>query len=684
MNKVSFPAWTIPIALLVACLLGFGILIPWLGFFWDDWPTIWFLHTFGSSSFASVFAVDRPQLGWLFQITTALMGESVIGWQLFGVLTRWLCCLALWWALLALWPDHPRPVAWTVFLFAFYPGFQQQAIAVTYAHDWLILGLFFVSLGVMIWAVRRPGWFWPLMLASWLLSAYVLFADEYYFGLELLRPVMLWLALRSSLPDRRVRLLRTFLLWLPYLAIVLLFLVWRLILFVSPRGEVALFDQIANAPLRTLAELARTIGADVLQSSLLAWGRIFNFPEMTGLGNATTALYLGVTTVTTFLAFIYFWKLRTTADKAPSSLQDGRKWAIEPILIGILALFIAGIPFWSTSLPIDLHFPWDRFTLPMTLGASLLIVGLIELIRGPRLVQVAILAGLIGLAAGFHLYNGTLYRREWASQKALFWQLAWRAPGLQPGTAVMTADLPFTYFSDNSLTAPLNWIYAPGDRSLEIPYLFYNVESRQDKKLTDFTPGLPIQIPYRMANFSGSTSQAVALFYEPPGCVRIVDPRSDSALPQKPRYFSEILPLSDPGRILPDAIPAARPPEHIFGPEPEHGWCYYYERADLASQVGDWQGVVDLAEQAFSLDTRLYEVNAPELLPYIEGYAHVQQWDAALEKSLTAYRLTPRMQRMLCATWRRIDAEVARSVPDAPAKQAALDQIHDKLGCEFP
>jgi hypothetical protein len=79
----------------------------------------------------------------------------------------------------------------------------------------------------------------------------------------------------------------------------------------------------------------------------------------------------------------------------------------------------------------------------------------------------------------------------------------------------------------------------------------------------------------------------------------------------------------------------------------------------------------------------LYEVNAPELLPYIEGYAHLQQWDEALEKSMLAYNLTPRMQRMLCGTWKRIEAET-RSLSDASARQAALEQIRDKLGCEFP
>ena len=349
-------------------------------------------------------------------------------------------------------------------------------------------------------------------------------------------------------------------------------------------------------------------------------------------------------------------------------------------MLGSLALLVGGIPFWATAYPIELYFPWDRFTLPMALGSSLFLAGLVALIPGPRLLQSGAIALLIALAVGFHIYNGTLFRREWASQREFFWQLAWRAPGLQTGTAVMTADLPFTYFSDNSLTAPLNWLYAPDNTIREMPYLFYNLESRQDKQLTNLKPGTPIEIPYRTAVFTGNTNQAIALFYEPPGCVNIADPQVDAALPQKPRYFSEVLPLSDINRILPQHDPAAQPPEHILGPEPEHGWCYYYEKADLARQVGDWAEVVRLAGEAWALNTHLYEVNAPELVPYIEGFAHQGEWDQALATTREAYELTFRMKRMLCNSWNRIEQDTERT----NAQQTAVIAARQELGCATP
>ena len=38
----------------------------------------------------------------------------------------------------------------------------------------------------------------------------------------------------------------------------------------------------------------------------------------------------------------------------------------------------AGVPFWAVPLDLDLRFPENRFTLPLMIGASITIVGLIE------------------------------------------------------------------------------------------------------------------------------------------------------------------------------------------------------------------------------------------------------------------------------------------------------------------
>lgn len=676
MKSFAFRTRTVPIAILFLCLGSFGLLIPWLGFFWDDWPSIWYLHILGPSEFMDVFSIDRPPLSLLFMLTTPWLGESTLGWQFFGIFTRWLSSLSLWWTLRQLWPQHIRQVTWITLIFVVYPGFKQQYISVTFSHAWIILALFILSLGTMILAARKRRRPLPLMVSSWLLAGYTMFTSEYFFGLELLRPIFLWLVMEDKTLSIRQRIRRIGVQWLPYVVIMAIFLIWRLFIHETPRGEIHIIDQIRSGPGAALLDLGQTIIQDVIEVSIFAWGQVINFPELVSLGSGPTLLYLVSTLffIATTTFFLAKFKVFPGNKSDPTSISS---WAKQSIAIGLFALFVGGIPFWVTNLPIGLQFPWDRFTLAMMLGTSLLLIGLIEYLVKTNWQKVVILGIAIGLAAGMHVQNGNLYRREWDSQKSFFWQLAWRAPGIKPGTTMLTSELPFVYFSDNSLTAPLNWIYAPENTSREMSYMLYAVESRLGSKLNAFEKDTPIFQPYRATSFTGSTSQALVIYYSPPGCVKLIDPVIDRQLPQKPKYLSEMMHLSDVDLVVDDADPSAHPPEAIFGPEPEHGWCYYFEKADLASQAGDWEQVAYLGDQAFKLEERLYPVNAPELVPFIEGYAHSGQWDMASQLTMDAYDLTFRMQRMLCSTWERI----TNTIPHSDDQQAAFSSIQQKLQC---
>ena len=83
--------------------------------------------------------------------------------------------------------------------------------------------------------------------------------------------------------------------------------------------------------------------------------------------------------------------------------------------------------------------------------------------------------------------------------------------------------------------------------------------------------------------------------------MKVIDPVADQHLPDKPRFFRDALSFSRPELILTDANPPAAPPASLFDPEPEHDWCYYFEKAELARQRGDWQEVTRLGDQALAM-----------------------------------------------------------------------------------
>ena len=678
MKLRNVPIWSVPFSLLILAILSYGILIPWLGFYWDDLPSIWFLHFLGPSGFEDVFSSDRPLLGQLFKLSSSLLGENPVAWQSFGLLTRWLSCIALWWMLRGLWPEKTLPATWIVFLYLVYPGFNQQFISVTYSHVFIVLTTFWMSMGAMIWAIRKPEYFWTLTISSLLLSAFSLFTVEYFFGLELIRPVVIWVSLAGRYYRPRTRLGKTILIWLPYLALVIGFFVWRTLYTETPRGQVDLFGKLLANPFGTVTQIAAEIFSDVYQTSILAWVQTINFIKLSNFGVLTTILYALLILLVGALTFFYLWKLKTPSNEEADVSPYRKRWGWQALGLGLSSLFLAGWPFWATNLPITLEFPWDRFTLPMMFGSSLILVGLIDLIGKGRLQKTILVAVIVSLGIGWQFRNANVFRREWNNQVAMFWQLSWRAPHVLPGTLFLSSELPFSYFSDNSLTAPLNWMYSPDDIKVPMKYMLYAIESRLGKGLPDLKADIPIYEPYRASYFEGTTSQAIVFYYTPPGCVKILDPNVDQRLPQKPKYIGDAMELSNPALIIADeGENAAEPQSASYGPTPASDWCYFYEKADLARYAGDWETIVALSANAMNLDQRLYEVNAPEYLPYIEAHAQLEQWDKAIQITETAYELNFRMQRILCDTWERISV----TTKSTDQKERAVQEVYQTLSC---
>lgn len=651
-----------------------------LGLHQDDWFITYFVHFLGPSSLLETFAIDRPLLGWVHFLTTNLVGESPLRWQVFGVFARWLSGLAMWWTLRALWPGWSLQVTAVVFLFALYPGFGQQYIAITYSSAFIVFALFLVSLGAMVWAFREGSWFWPKYLLSLGLCSFTLFTVEYFFGLEMLRPVLLWLILRERIADARKRIKHVGLYWTPYLLLMLVFIVYRLST-PTPRGQITLFDRLGGDPLVVALDLGKTVLQDVFEVTGLAWMKTLELTGLSSYGTITLLKYILIALGSALLSALYLFFMHTDRAIDPGAVTGARRrWAFESTILGLYALIVAGAPIWVTSLRIDLSYPLDRFTLPMMVGTSFVMVGLIELMTRTRMQSVLLVGVAVGLAAGLHFQTALSYRREWLLQKDFFWQLAWRAPGIQPGTVLLTSELPFVYNVDSLLTAPLNWIYSPSLPSRDLPYQLYNVESHLGLGLAGFEEGTPIYQTNRLTPFEGSTSQAIVVFYRPPACLKVIDPQVDRRFPDKPRYFRELLPLSKPDLIQPHADPGAHPPAHFFGAEPEHDWCYYFQKAELARQKGDWQEVADLGDQALEAGTKISYKKSIELVPFIQGYAYTGRWEDSQALTLQAYQSWENVGLSLCDLWEQIYQSASLDI----GGQAAYQQVQRSVGCSTP
>jgi hypothetical protein len=118
----------------------------------------------------------------------------------------------------------------------------------------------------------------------------------------------------------------------------------------------------------------------------------------------------------------------------------------------------------------------------------------------------------------------------------------------------------------------------------------------------------------------------------------VVDETRLDELPiSSPAVLTLTAPYSRLNQIITDAPPPTVP-AHIFGTEPTHTWCYYFQKAELARQIGDWEQVAALGDTA--IDAGIAPANDGEWLVFIEGYAAVGRCDdaRALSNNLTQKR----------------------------------------------
>lgn len=652
----------IPLFLFIVCFVSFGIFLPWMGFYWDDWPFIWFAHALNPAALIKI-EIHRPLSGVVFALGAALLGENPFPWQAMMFLARWLSGVAFVWAWLKLWPNQKHQILWAALFFLVYPGFRQQYVAVNTSRHLLPLIFYLLSLGFMIGAIKKPEKYWPYTILALILALIQLMTTEYYFGLELLRPVILWFA--QDIPPFSLK--KFSFNWLPYLLLVGLFLFWRLFIFNVGYYPVTLFNALRANPGQALTQLAQTIFRDVVNVSVGAWGQVFHFPSVSFYSVRPVLYYGGVVLVVGVGLFLLLRRLPQT--HSGTSTQ----WAWQACIIGLVALFCGGWPFWAINeLTIKLTLPWDRLTLPMSLGVSLLLAGLIELVGQRPPIRIFLVTLLVSLAVGFQFMNGLDFRRDWQLQKNFLNQLTWRIPALQPNTLLLNNQLP-SVSTDNSLTAAINWLYAPPLQEDDpLPYMLVNADLRLGKSLQTLEEGIGFEKVYRVFPFLGSTSQALVLYYAPPACLRILDPTVDAQYPYLPEVYRQALPLSQPQNILPTA-PASHTPQFLDVPT-QNVWCYTYEKADLARQTGEWDAILTLAESA-PFNT-LQRQNAPELLPFIETFARTGAWSKARQFTQTALQLDPLLQPMLCDNWTRLANALASS--DKPAEFLA------DLNCPAP
>jgi hypothetical protein len=670
LSKISFGARSVPLALLVLCILAYGFFINRLGFYWDDWPWIWMSHIEGPAGMLQIDQAYRPLSGVILWLGSLLAGKSPLAWQILNLVFRWCTGLALWWSLRMIWPKHLERAVWIAFLFLVYPGFGQQFVSVNSSRHILPLVTFFLSIGFMVWAIREKQRYWLYTTVALLLSIISLLATDYYFGLELSRPVILWFVVRSDTTGGKESLKRTLLYWLPYLGVFALLIGWRYLSSLQSIYPVQITDQVSRQPVAAVINSVDSVIRHAYSSTLAAWSKVFDIPVRADIG--LKCLFLFWLLVILSLIFSIFYLLKLKRDSTSTQIWN------QAVILGVFSLLTAGLPFLAADIPMGLEFPNDRSTLPMMFGASLLFVGLIDLLARKREIKIFIIAFAVSLATGSHVLTAISYENDWNVQSSFLRQLTQRAPDLKPGTAIVyqyTPALQEVHFSDNSLTAILNWVYDPDFSGQELPYYLYDLRLRSDQVISNLADGIPFHSEYGAYLFSGSSEDVLVVQFAFPWCLQILQPQYMRLYPNLPYYLDRSVKYSNPGVIESGTNTPAGLPDEVFISDPDPNWCFYYQQADLARQQGDWHKVAEIGDLAFLLDDPPKQPT--EYLPYIQGYGNVGRWDRAADLTLEAIREDEHSQPILCLVW----ADLEGNTLDTIEKERGIARVMEQMKC---
>jgi len=685
MRAVRFNHRSVPFVFALITITAYGLLLPLTGYYWDDWPFAWIAKFQGSAEFIPAFQGFRPFLGPLFFLTTSALPAHPLAWQIAALVIRLSAALAAWYALDKVWPRDRRITFSAAVLFLVFPGYSQHWVALTHINqEWIPLIAYLISFGLSFHAVRTPAGLLGATAAALLLQIIGLLPTEYFVGMELLRPVFFWVILSERGSGLTGRLRAAFKTWIPYLALWLINVAWLVRYYRS--GTYISYELAATSEAATLSRTLPVFADALWKAGIYVWFQVLALVA-DSLSSPTNLATVGLIVVSFLWLALYLSRLDLT--EAPPARanggqrlvheEPGRPAEIHPprwaIVIGAIGMLLGRVPSFVAGLPLTLQSSFDRLMISMMLAAALFVAGLLGVLISSLRLRRVVLAALLALGIGQQFFNANIFRRDWSRQNDIYWQLAWRIPALKPHTAILTQQMPLDYETDLGMTAALNWIYAPDPNPPDLPYAMLYTEKRLGgDALPELRAGVSMQLPFRTMAFVGSTSQVIAVYVPADGCLRVFDPAFDDAITYSvlPESITAAIPLSDPSRIIASA-PARRLPDPPFTGEPDRQWCYFYEHAELSRQRGDWDSIIALRAEAAR--EGLWGEDPFEFLPFIEAEARRGDADWAARMTFDTLKEEPKLQRGLCALWRRIDVGQSGALKNRSA------EVLVDLGC---
>jgi len=642
--KQFFRSDTFRVFLLLALVSGMAYLpfIARFGYFNDDWYLMYAAGAKGVSVFKDIFSIDRPGRALVMAPAYLLFGGNALYYNLSAYVFRLAGGLGFYWLLRLLLPRQRAETALMALLFLVYPGFLNQPNAIDYQSHIIGLAGALFSIAFTFQGVLTSGRLQKVIFISLsvCLGWFYLSQMEWFIGFEFLRWGGVYLLMTRLEHSPWERISRTLRAALPVIVIPALFLFWRIYLFEPQRGATDLDLQLENvlqAPLATSLTWLAALFNDSLDVFLLAWGAPLSslLSWVWSRNLLLGGLGLGAAALIAFLAL-----LPPLGVAAPQTNKD---WRFEAFYLGGASMLAGLLPVILVNRSVDFEF-FSRYSMVASAGAVMALVALLSFLENIPLRR-SFAACLVLIAVWTHYANNQRAVQVTQATRDFWWQVNWRIPHLARNTTLITNYPQVVIEEDYFVWGPASLMYYPQQENQKFiqPGVFAALLNQDtlvktlSKERQEFDNRRTIRTYKNYRNL---------LVLSQPGlksCVQVMDGLHPAFSRSESAAIRVIAPYSEVEHILLDA-PGRSPPALVFGAEPEHSWCYYYQKAALAQQAGDWQSVIRLGNETSRLGFK--PADPIEWMPFLRAYAQSQ--DFAQINEISAHIQDPYIKAQVC------------------------------------
>jgi hypothetical protein len=390
-------------------------------------------------------------------------------------------------------------------------------------------------------------------------------------------------------------------------------------------------------------------------------------PKLFVIGPIRNFYFIAITVIG---GFVFHW-----LSKPASELSEESHGLKATILAGALIFATGMLSTYAVGYVVHLKVaPWNsRFVLPAMLGLALMASALLEMIITSYKIRHIILVMIVGLLIGWHNYTTLNFKDAWEKQTRFYEQLMWRAPSIKPGTPIIANEEILGYMGEYPTSFGINTIYETKQLT-NVPVWFFVLSGNYSSGASHAPSSDEVIAHKATTTFVGKKANALYITYQPANqqCLWMLS-SEDTDYKYLPTELKAAIQSSDNRAIQPEGR------EHILYhqiiKENKNTWCYFFQKAALAGQMGDSREVVDLWQEAQSKGFQ--PANGFEYIPFIEGYARLGRWAEAFALTKTANKLTKGMYLILCPTWKRLEQET----PLSSEKGSYISKTYDVLGC---